>query len=1068
MKLNKFIVISLLLIPILSLGLVCASDNISDSSVNNLDDNGGILTSDVDASGDGSLFNEVDDSGSGSACVSGGSVGGCSGSACVSDLNSIQQEDYSNITYEDLSDLNLKSSLQSNQVSAPSYNFSALQGLVDKTSDNGSINLTSDFYGSGKEISISKPLEINGNGVTLDANGLSKIFKISSKTTLRDIVFKNALSNSMGGAILLISGKCTLINCSFINCSSSASGGAIGASSAISLINCSFINCSALQGGALNLHSYGSFINGSSFVNCSASYGGAIRTYVGNLSIENCSFIDLKSKANGGVINLYNSTCLISDSSFNSIGTAFYSLNSNSSLSNCSFSDCHTLATTALMDYDEYDNPNIIRGIFYSYNSSSSLDACDFLNSYARKGGAVFLSNESFISLKNCNIINSSADLATAYSINGTFNMLNSTFVDCPKGAIYAYYSNSSISNCSFINCDSIHVNIGEVGMFRRHGVIYSVNGSCSVMNSSFLDCFNGIYSNTNSSVGYCSFVNCSNIYSGDLGYDGDGGGEGSAIYFENQDSTVFNSTFINCSNMGYYGLGGAICGGNAYDCSFINCSGQVSEGLSFGGAAYDCHLDNCSFINCSAFYGGAVCFYKDNSSVNDCSFINCSAYGGGAIFLGYLDNLNISNCSFFKCSSNSGGEDLIASGGAISLFDCSNVNISKCDFFNCSLDAIFCNDVDKKCTNISVISSDFLNCSLSRVNSVYNCSFKDCYSPAVIDSYTIGNCSFINCHNAIDSSYLSEDVNIFNSRFVNCSRDDDPPMGGAIKIVYIDNIRIYNCEFVNCSVTGNEEDVPSGGAISCEWTKNAKIFNSSFYNCFASYCGGAISSFVENIFSIYNCSFRKCSAPYDKYVPSNANVTNCYFDIPIASKLIASKVTATYGVSKNLVVTLKDGKGNIIKGKKVTIKVGTISKTLKTNDKGQVSVTVSSLVPKTYTATIRFAGDDNYAKSSKTVTVVVKKASPKINAAKKTFKRTAKSKYYSITLKNNKNKAMNKYKVSIKVNGKTYSATTNSKGIAKFNLKNLKKKGSFKATITYAGNKYYNKVTKTVYIVIK
>ena len=44
---------------------------------------------------------------------------------------------------------------------------------------------------------------------------------------------------------------------------------------------------------------------------------------------------------------------------------------------------------------------------------------------------------------------------------------------------------------------------------------------------------------------------------------------------------------------------------------------------------------------------------------------------------------------------------------------------------------------------------------------------------------------------------------------------------------------------------------------------------------------------------------------------------------------------------------------------------------------------------------------------------------------------------------------------------GKTYKATTNSKGKAVFKIKNLKKKGTFKATITYKGNKYYNKVSK-------
>ena len=51
--------------------------------------------------------------------------------------------------------------------------------------------------------------------------------------------------------------------------------------------------------------------------------------------------------------------------------------------------------------------------------------------------------------------------------------------------------------------------------------------------------------------------------------------------------------------------------------------------------------------------------------------------------------------------------------------------------------------------------------------------------------------------------------------------------------------------------------------------------------------------------------------------------------------------------------------------------------------------------------------------------------------------------------------------KVTLKVKGKTYAAKTNSKGKATFKITKLNKKGTFKATITYNGNKYYNKVSK-------
>ena len=59
-------------------------------------------------------------------------------------------------------------------------------------------------------------------------------------------------------------------------------------------------------------------------------------------------------------------------------------------------------------------------------------------------------------------------------------------------------------------------------------------------------------------------------------------------------------------------------------------------------------------------------------------------------------------------------------------------------------------------------------------------------------------------------------------------------------------------------------------------------------------------------------------------------------------------------------------------------------------------------------------------------------------------------------------------HSVRITVKGKTYTAKTNSKGKAIFKIKNLKKKGTYKATVTYKGDKNYNKVIKTVKITVK
>ena len=184
---------------------------------------------------------------------------------------------------------------------------------------------------------------------------------------------------------------------------------------------------------------------------------------------------------------------------------------------------------------------------------------------------------------------------------------------------------------------------------------------------------------------------------------------------------------------------------------------------------------------------------------------------------------------------------------------------------------------------------------------------------------------------------------------------------------------------------------------------------------------------------------------------------------------ITAPSATVVYGNAKNLVVTLKDVKGNAIVNAKISVVLNGKSTTLNTNAKGQATLAIpTNLVPKTYALTINYAGDDTHIKSSLTTTkVTVKKASIKLTAKKATFKAKKKSKKYTVTLKNNKGKAMKKVKLTLKVKGKTYKATTNAKGKAIFKLK-LTKKGTFKAKITYKGDKYFNKLVKTVKIKVK
>ena len=186
-----------------------------------------------------------------------------------------------------------------------------------------------------------------------------------------------------------------------------------------------------------------------------------------------------------------------------------------------------------------------------------------------------------------------------------------------------------------------------------------------------------------------------------------------------------------------------------------------------------------------------------------------------------------------------------------------------------------------------------------------------------------------------------------------------------------------------------------------------------------------------------------------------------------VKTQITANAITTTYNVNKNLVISLKDVKGNPITGVKITVDLNGV-KTYTTDEKGKIKVSTKGLTPKTYAAKITFNGNAYYEKSMKSVKVSVKKATPKITAKKKTFKAKTKTKKYKITLKDNTGKAMKKVKVTLKVKGKTYKAKTNSKGKATFKIKKLNKKGKYTAVIKYKGDKNYNKVTKKVKLTVK
>ena len=181
------------------------------------------------------------------------------------------------------------------------------------------------------------------------------------------------------------------------------------------------------------------------------------------------------------------------------------------------------------------------------------------------------------------------------------------------------------------------------------------------------------------------------------------------------------------------------------------------------------------------------------------------------------------------------------------------------------------------------------------------------------------------------------------------------------------------------------------------------------------------------------------------------------------SAKITAKKVTTYYKADKYFTVKLTNTKNKkAIYDAKVNIKIF-VSKNRYYNYKGntgmngQIKLLLDSLKPGTYKVEVSGADNKNFAAKKVTSKIVIKKAPTKL-APKKVTAKKGKNKYFQVKVTNKKTKkVITGIKIKVKVytgkKAKTYTLKTDSKGIAKLNVKKLKV-GSHKVIVTSA-NKY-------------
>lgn len=162
----------------------------------------------------------------------------------------------------------------------------------------------------------------------------------------------------------------------------------------------------------------------------------------------------------------------------------------------------------------------------------------------------------------------------------------------------------------------------------------------------------------------------------------------------------------------------------------------------------------------------------------------------------------------------------------------------------------------------------------------------------------------------------------------------------------------------------------------------------------------------------------------------------------------------------------LKDQNGNALANKKVLFKFNGQSIVTYTDENGYATVKLTAVTAGTYTVLIKFAGTSScYYETSITKTIKVVRESTKLSVPDVTFSKTD-AKQVVAELKSKSDNPVNGAKVTLTVNGKTYTATTDSLGIATFTI-DLNKIGTYTATTKFADSRFFAATSTTSKITI-
>ena len=908
-------------------------------------------------------------------------------------------------------------------------------------------------------IIIKRAATIEGNGITIDGNHLSRILQVSGENvTIRNINFVNGETDEYSGGAILWQGKYG------------------------SLSDCGFINNTALVGGALMMMAANTTVSNCTFINNYAisqntRAGGAIYWYSDNATINNCTFKDNSGKL-GGAIHMYYSSGTISDSVF---------------INNTAKQGGGAIYT------EEID------GAIYGFGSHNYLNIknCTFEDNHAEMdGGAINLYGSANCTVSDCNFVNNTADDGGAFDADG---LMNNTVSNCNftnnkagynGGAIFWISANGSVSNCNFT--DNEAENGGAIFWYLNDG---SITGSNFINNTANY----GGAVDGKGNVANSKFIENKATHGGAM----DGGTATNCTFIKNNadsaggainEGNAINSNFTE-NNAG--STGGAINEGNAINCNFINNTANYGGAMNDGNAISSNFTDNKAYENGeepapgetksdAMLEGIAVnCIfinneYRETEVYSSASLVTSdytSTYDSGEtleIKLVTPDNHPLDGIQAkitvyqgsekigtYYAPTGEGWEVSLSPGDYIAFIYieelpevvgvAAELKITKASTEISTYDASF--EFNASRQFVSVILRDGNGKTIKfapvtiQIDDKNSTTITDQNGEIRVSARNLGigphtlTVRFDENENYTGSTNSSIMTVIPSRTMIECE-DYVGEYGSADEIV----ITLYDSEAKVIKGAKLTVDIDGPKTYTTDNKGQIKVpvneLKAGSYKALILFEGN------EN----YSLSYQKVSVDITKVTSQiiYENMTTTAVDVDTDGR-----------VGKNFTITLKDSKGNALANKAVQIGFNGKVYDRVTDKDGKANLQINLKNAGTYTFAICFLGDENYNGSFAVAKILVNKQKGSLTVPNKSYSASAKTKTITATFKSASGKPVAKKKITFTVNGKTYSATTDAKGVAKVNV-SLSKKGTYSFTAKFAGNNMYAAITKTAKLTIK